>query len=814
MTSLLALENAWFKFSPHRAEGGRRALAGFNYQLAVSLRTYLDAVVDGDASATVAFDGLSDLAQLRGDLIYVTQIKRTLSRKSQKSAVAEFLEIDRFLEQDHRSVRDRVHFRIICSRAAPRSYEEWDPTALSLDSDEAQRWQQIRDNGRFVGCTVEGDPRLELAIRLWKTVRCPYTFVNAGIAKLQHLLGKNRSSEEIAEALLQDLDHAKLNNTTVGTLLGPRDFERAGSLSERILIGQRPRLEDLREGCFMERPGRVRPVLDMLDRAIPLDSSLRDAGRKVPVVWISGGSGAGKSALLLQSLQEIVREIDLPVIYLKHFFQELPGAIQSAGSGPALIAADDLYAPDQRDPSFWSDVNKLAHTAPGITLLACGPDEHRESFAEVANRHGVLSVCQIDLPPLTEEEQNEYFQWFCDRTGATDLAPCRQANFVVAAFTLDRARQGDPSLEEFAARFKQRLQNLGVYDMVLVTLAVNRFGIQPPLSFFAGAEDELGVLEEERLIWLKPDPSGKRSVSFHAAIGRMLYDIYRPERFCRAARARDIADYFRAIAGDHEQALSLIRLLGGGKKASKRIPEQFAIDALEEIWTVLNRDEPPHLKIGLLLECKRAVANRRPEAIQTLIEADRVLRWMGSSDVDTEGWALLLQIVSEVLAPGQRQAVCQRAMTWLEDNLDLAPWNYVWQLLWEGKFERVELTRLAHSWLESHVEDEAWNCVFQPLVDSGERSGWLLENARQSLTRGPATLADIWVWDKAKDLGLRDSEAAALLLVRLCKSTSRHVVSQGVKRFAGLRPVVDPAVLARIFNEYAEEPGSSYAFTD
>ncbi|MGH8656188.1 MAG: hypothetical protein ACREYE_30175 [Gammaproteobacteria bacterium] len=465
-------------------------------------------------------------------------------------------------------MRDRVHFRIICSRTGPWSYQEWGPAALGLDNDEAQRWQQIRDNKRFVGYTVEGDPRLELGIRLWKTVRCPYTFVNASIAKLQDLLRKNRSSEEISEALLQDLGHATINDTAVGTLLGPRDFDRAGSPSERVLIGQRPRLADLRDGCFFERPRRIRPVLDMLDRAIPLNSPLRDAGRKVPVVWISGGSGVGKSVLLLQSLQEIVREIDLPAIYLKHFFQELPGAIENTGSEPALIAADDLYAPDQRDPSFWSDVNKLAHAAPGITLLACGPDEHREGFAEVANRHGVLSVCKLDLPPLTEEEQNEHFQWFCDRTGATDLAPCRQANFVVAAFTLDRARRGDPSLKEFAARFKQRLQDLDVYEMMLVTLAVNRFGIQPPLSFFAGAEDELGVLEEERLVWLNPDPSGKRSVSFHTAIGRTLYDIYRPERFCRAARARDVAVYFKAVAGDHERALSLIRLLGGGKKAS------------------------------------------------------------------------------------------------------------------------------------------------------------------------------------------------------------------------------------------------------
>ncbi|MBA2593654.1 MAG: Fic family protein [Gammaproteobacteria bacterium] len=795
-------------------------MAGFSYQLALSLKAFFGRVVDEGSTATLAFDGLSDLAEFDGDLVYLTQIKRTLTRKSQKSAVAEFLEIDRFLERDYPAFRARVCFRVICSRRAVGLDEAWDPARLGLADDEARRWERIRESQRFHGYQVEGDPRIELAIQLWKTVPRPYDFVNACIAKLQHLLGLNRGSDEIVDALLQelqhvqDLQHATVHGPIVGTLLGPRDFEPADTPSNRILIGQRPRLADLREGCFLERTDRVRPILEVIEQAIPLDSSRRDGGRKVPVVWISGGSGVGKSALLLQSLREVVCDLDLPVIYLEHFAEDLPRAIEQVGSGRALIVADDLYAPDERRPELWREINRQAHRAPNITLLACGPDESREAFVEMAHGHGVLSVQRVDVPLLTEAEQGEYFQWFCARTGGTDLRRPTQANFVVAAFTLDRARQGFASVEEFAARLKQRLQALGIYEIMLMTLAVNRMGIRPPVSFFGGVQDALRELKDAGLVWLNEDPAGRLSVSFHAAIGRTLYEIYRPERASAEARALDIAAYFRAVVGDQERARSLISLLGGDKKGGKRIPEQFAIDALEKIWEVLIEDKPPHLEIGLLLACKSAITKRRPEAVPKIVRPDRILGWMGSRDVNAEGWALLLETAWDVLPPDRKAGVCRQAVGWLEQHLDLAPWNYLWQILWKDKYERAKLVDLAQNWLQQHVQHATWNRVFQPLIDSGERAAWMLENARQALRHGPATGADVRVWDKVKRLDLTDYEAAKLLLVRLCKSRNPKIHFDGAKRLAKLRGIVDVAFLVSIFRESPEEPGSPFAFSN
>ena len=350
--SLLALERAWFDASPKRAAGGRHALAGFSYQLALSLKAFFGRLVDEDSTATLAFDGLSDLAELQGELVYLTQIKRTLTRESQKRAVAEFLEIDHFLERDYSAFRDRVCFRVICGRRAAGLDEAWDPGRLGLADDEARRWQQIREK-RFRGYHVEGDPKLELAIELWRTVPRPYDFVIACIAKLLHLLGLNRGSDEIATALFQDLQHATAQDKIVGTLLGPRDFKPADSPSKRILIGQRPRLVDLREGCFMERTGQVRWILEVIEQALPFDSSFRDSDRKVPIVWISGGSGVGKSALLLQSFGRwSARSISTPRPHPRRYGPANPGArVARRPRGPPRVGlrlAGALHEPLER----------------------------------------------------------------------------------------------------------------------------------------------------------------------------------------------------------------------------------------------------------------------------------------------------------------------------------------------------------------------------------------------------------------------------------------------------------------------------------
>ena len=113
MRSLLDLQEAWQRHPRfgRRALGGRRALDGFRYQLAVSLDRFFDAVLhSGREGVEVAFEGLSDLSENRGELTYLTQVKATLTRKSLLGALNEALAVDEFLEEEsrRRKVRRRL----------------------------------------------------------------------------------------------------------------------------------------------------------------------------------------------------------------------------------------------------------------------------------------------------------------------------------------------------------------------------------------------------------------------------------------------------------------------------------------------------------------------------------------------------------------------------------------------------------------------------------------------------------------------------------------------------------------------------------
>ena len=814
MTTFRQLENAWFEHAPRRAQDGRIALSGFHYQLARSLQIFFDALLTQTTAVSVSFEGLSDFSLLQDKLIYLVQFKRTLTRDSMMAAVKEFIEIDRFLEQKFPELRHSVCFRIAYSRLKPLSVPVIDRDWFdSIDA--ADRWDQIVSQSRILECEVRGDGRLELAVRLWRLVPRPLAFVKQCVGNLLDSLAKDRPSEEIAERLLADFEAVRIIDPKhPGQLLQPIDFSITDQGTGRVLIGERPRLEDLHEGCFMERPERVQLVSDMLGKAIRREPPFDPTGRQVPLVWISGGSGVGKSALLLQALRDFVTESDIPAIYLDHYTAELPEAIESVGQERALIAIDDLYSPNERSGELWNKVHRLLHSAPNIILLACGPEDYRSAFAGVANQHGVIKIEKVPCESLTIDEQGEYFRWFSDRTGAMNLRQPAASNFVIAAFTLARARAGDASLEQFASRFRQRLDQLGLSQEVLVTLAVNRLGIRPPFELFRNKQDALARLKEDGLVSIVTDSYGTSSVSFHRQIGQALYDIYRPAQTNKEARAQDIAWYFQAIIDDSDSATALLDLLAG-KRSSKQVLEPLATDALTCIWRMLVEHAPPDLKLSLMIECKAALMQRKTAPLTKIIQPGKLLTWAKSPHVDAPGQGILWQIVWDVLAPHQRDEARAQILQWLDRHVDLPQWNFLWQLLWPDFAIRVELTDLAQRWLEIHTNDSAWNRVFQKLFEANIRHPWLAKNAIKALTEGPSTAADVEVWLKVKEMTKGTDHASLLprlLLVRLCKSIRPDTHRKGIVEFQKFGTSVDIGLVTATLEDYGNEPGASYAF--
>lgn len=156
----------------NRALGGRRALDGFRFQIYLSLEAFFRAVLGGDASAQFVFDGLSDLANTSGDLIYLTQAKVTLDTAAIKDAINEALVVDEFLEAEYPELREEFRFRFMGRRAKSRLDEnlaELDAAHVGVD---AQRWADLRP--RILSVEINSSPRVGLAIQLWQHTRNPF----------------------------------------------------------------------------------------------------------------------------------------------------------------------------------------------------------------------------------------------------------------------------------------------------------------------------------------------------------------------------------------------------------------------------------------------------------------------------------------------------------------------------------------------------------------------------------------------------------------------------------------------------------------
>jgi len=138
---------------------------GFSYQLSLSLERFFDQVLAGQSDAQMAFEGLADLSMVRGDLVYLTQVKSALTAAKAKDAIKEALAVDQYLEEQHPELRSGVRYQICCRRfrtdVDPRQLSA---DAIGLDASLITRWNDV--GPRVLPVVVRGNPFLELAIKL------------------------------------------------------------------------------------------------------------------------------------------------------------------------------------------------------------------------------------------------------------------------------------------------------------------------------------------------------------------------------------------------------------------------------------------------------------------------------------------------------------------------------------------------------------------------------------------------------------------------------------------------------------------------
>lgn len=253
-----------------------------------------------------------------------------------------------------------------------------------------------------------------------------------------------------------------------------------------LLVGQAPRLCHLSQGFFASRNWHLNALLSHFSNWVEGSSYLNDVSRRIPIFWIGGRSGSGKSILLLQFISNLYQSDFGEIFWLSHYTEQLPQYLEYSQSNvqegrKVAIAMDDPYTPDKQADAveYWNEaiysIEKVRDSTGDLPILiACGPTEQANSL-----KRDLSDDVNVEIWILDDSKDRHYVhvleQWFKDRTG--EPAPTVGNGDVLTIQRFFEWRTGE-SLQSFARRFRDRVSALDKSDelskFVCSLLAVNR----------------------------------------------------------------------------------------------------------------------------------------------------------------------------------------------------------------------------------------------------------------------------------------------------------------------------------------------------
>ena len=417
-----------------RAEGGWWALSGFSFQAAVYILRFFEGLCLNKAEPAdlARTERLSDIFQpTNSKSLSLIQVKRTLDASRLRSSLEEAYQITRLCSP---ALLNQIRFQIVCRKNVGNiTREHLEAEKRNPKQHDPQLWAEMID--RFDAhepIVLDHDPVDRLHYLLWQHgVRSSQQLVDTCHGKFLEAFAD--PSPENIDKLARDISTLFQTSREVwtevdrpsGRLLWPDDLAADPSASEdrRILIERRPRLRDIQLGRF-----RDRPITDEASERLGAwcaDTASRENLEKVPVFWLGGRSGDGKSVLLLQLLSRLVVSAGAPPVVLLNKAADLPRWIeredrrQRGLSSPptelVVVVVDDLH--DVIDLNTWAQSLKdvCRWSVPRIAVLAAGPSVERERLSDKLDE--VFEFNEFQVPHLGDTESKAFLDWASDRTG-------------------------------------------------------------------------------------------------------------------------------------------------------------------------------------------------------------------------------------------------------------------------------------------------------------------------------------------------------------------------------------------------------------
>jgi hypothetical protein len=497
------LLSVWTK--ERRAKGGWWALAGFSFQSTFYLLRFFEGLQDGTKSPAdlAKTELISDILIPKDGTFTLIQVKRTLDRPKLAAALREAYEIAKLCDAGFLS---KLRFKIAClecsTPAVPKDFTVEEIVGAAGDLGTWTRLLKCFDVEDAI--IEEPDPLDHLHDFLWHVgIRDAVGFVDNCLGILLRLFAypSRESISQIAWELSRAFHLARD--------AGPGLTERAGLALRRddveldsrantdrgILFNRRPQLRDLQLGRVRQRPTIFSALIKKFDPWWHEVKSTEEVSR-IPVMWIDGRSGEGKSVLLLQLAQRILTDTHSPVLSYLSSADELPGWIENQrdirrdhanlGWLPAIAVVDDLHF--MRDRDEWENKLRAATDLipPRVAVLGCGPTLEREKFE--SDFSTFFEVCSFSIPNLARAEMEAFGDWFANRTGEqVKLDRTDPANRMLVIWVFELL-QGE-SLLNFAGNFKRRLVALDLFDLARTILAANALEMPAPAGLFESLSD-------------------------------------------------------------------------------------------------------------------------------------------------------------------------------------------------------------------------------------------------------------------------------------------------------------------------------------
>ncbi|MDH4241569.1 MAG: hypothetical protein OEW48_18570, partial [Phycisphaerae bacterium] len=504
LEKLAILRQAWQQPGNKRATGGTYALSGFDYQFTVFLLRYIKRFYNAlkneeqfPAHDSLSIETISDVTELTPEgLLFITQVKLGANEKFDK-IFSEFWGIFELAKQVIPGDEDKLHFKLCTSRISSSDirakFRLWAKR-------EKKSEMSVSEFERHIHAEVIPQPEDEIMHILIKELRDdkPVEHLRAWKGCLLSATKKENidsAIKEIWKDLIAIANRVEKREVPIHVWQST-DRPPSEVVYGEVLTGTQPLVYQLRKGFFAPRPNVYADLAESYSewRQSLLDNT--DVSIRLPVFWIGGRSGTGKSIALLHLLANIHSEENVRIFWLQQSIQYLPDAIRWAVSlrkqgYDTIIAADDPFAPaTQQNIEIWQrafdELNPLRSQGEVDSmpvLLCCGPTEHGQNL-----RDEEPDNVDVTIKKLEPEDQTDYEilrSWYKKRTGNEPPA-VGDENVLLVQLFFEWKTKGP--LPEFAKRFKDRINEADpqgeLFKRFSKVLAANRLYIGYPSEAF------------------------------------------------------------------------------------------------------------------------------------------------------------------------------------------------------------------------------------------------------------------------------------------------------------------------------------------